>query len=190
MRKPRAFRPTADELETRKVLSTVGVTARAGQLAAFHPTLQLNTPFARTLQMPIAGGLTASGTFSRTAATPRAFGSNALFAGRLGPGGGALANNINGITNQLANNIGGVTNQLANGVNNAGNNTANGALNNPNFTAVTTGVTNSQATGGNGVALRGQGALPGTLGNGGIIGLSFTNNFSRTAGVSALGTRA
>jgi len=90
MRKPRAFHPAADQLESRKVLSQVGIATRAAHLAAFHPTLQLNNPFARTIRQFPAGNFTASGSFTRTAAArPNPFGVNfgvnSLFAGRLAP---------------------------------------------------------------------------------------------------------
>jgi len=68
MRKSHAFHPGADLLESRMVLSQVGLSMRAQQAAAFHPVLQLNNPFARSVRSVAGGAFTTSGSFSRTAA--------------------------------------------------------------------------------------------------------------------------
>jgi len=83
MRKPHAFHPGADQLESRMVLSQVGLPLRAQQAASFHPVLQLNNPFAGSLRSVAAGAGTASGSVSRSAAIRNtSFGQNALIAGR------------------------------------------------------------------------------------------------------------
>jgi len=149
MRKQRTFQPTADQLESRKVLSQVGLTARGFQ-AAFHPTLQLNTPFAHSFRQAAIGNATATATFTLTAPAISNFnfGQNALFSGRLSPLGGS---------------------NLGSGINNGFFTT----FNNPNFGINTTGVSN-------GLAFNSGLGLPGNLGstlfnNGATTGLAFNN---------------
>jgi hypothetical protein len=101
MRKPRAFRPTADPLETRMVPSSVTVAMRgAAQLANFHPALQFSTPSLRFAPGTVgAGQLTAS----RVATGVSGFGSNSLLTGRNGPiGNGPVTGLINSITTRTS----------------------------------------------------------------------------------------
>jgi len=168
MRKPHAFRPAADPLESRTVLSSVSVAMHAAQLGAFHPPLQINSS-PRTLRAGLpapTGGATVA---PRVATTPSAgLGTNALLAGRTGPFGTLPSNSLAG-------------NSLTNNINNGFFTTAN----NPNFGLATTGVSN-------GLAFNNGLGLPGNLGslafnNGASTGLAFNNGLGLPGNSAGLG---
>ena len=71
MRKQRAFQPTADQLETREALSSIGIRAHIAR-APVNRTIQFNTPFANTLHLGFTTGtsLSASRTVTQPATTP------------------------------------------------------------------------------------------------------------------------
>jgi len=157
MRKPRAFRPTADPLETRMVPSSVTVAMRAAQLANFHPNLQLNTPFAHAFGAPggVSGGFI-SATRATTAATNRNLGNlgaGSLLAGRGGPFGVPFSSLVNATTIRTSTGVANVA-RLGTG----------------------TGLTFSNATPGAISGLTFSNSVPGA-----ISGLTFANSLVSTA---------
>ena len=156
MRKPRAFRPSADPLETRMVPSSVTVAMRAAHLANFRPALQLHSPFALRFSggvpSPGSGFLSATRTATGTAGT-NLLGSGGLFGGRFSPLPNPLSTTIRTST--------GVTN-----------------LNNP-ATGFGAGLTFPNAVPGAISGLTFRNAVPGA-----ISGLTFTNSLARLSQTS------
>jgi len=181
MRKQRTFRPTGDRLESRDVPASLGLASRIALVPHAALASRLNTPFAHTLRLNVAGtGLQLSS--NRTAST-RA-GLNQL--ANLGLNANNLGFNLGSSlpTRLTINQIRSVLNQLTSGspLGNAGTLTTllRANINNPNLTAAlgnNTTLINALRTNINNPN------LPGILASGGTTsllnsGLNFPATFS------------